>query len=298
MNSILEVKALEKKFKECVAVDGISFSVPMGICFGLLGPNGAGKTTTIEMLEGIVKPSGGEIIYHNFDDAKVGDKALYNHLGIQFQHTALQDFLTVAEVLDMFAKLYPKTADINELIEICDLQDFLDQDHRKLSGGQKQRMLLAVAMINDPQVIFLDEPTTGLDPHARRQFWKLIERVKKRNKTIILTTHYMDEAQMLCDEIVIMDRGKIIAKDSPDNLLAEHFDSGIIRLPVGNFTDVDKSVFQYSESNGFIDITTNEIEFTISQLIHLHVSLQGVQVKTPNLDDLFLKLTGSQLGES
>lgn len=298
MNSILEVKALVKKFKEIVAVDGISFDVPTGICFGLLGPNGAGKTTTIEMLEGIVNPTSGDIIYHNFGDAKVGDKSLYDHLGIQFQHTALQDYLTVAETLDMFAKLYPKTADIDELIKTCDLSEFLDQDHRKLSGGQKQRMLLAVAMINDPQVIFLDEPTTGLDPHARRQFWQLIERVKKLNKTIILTTHYMDEAQVLCDEIAIMDRGKIIAKDSPDNLLAEHFDSGIIRLPLDNFNDVDLSQFQSSQRNGFVDITTNEIELTISQLIDLKVSLHGLQVKTPTLDDLFLKLTGSQLGDS
>ena len=222
MNSILEVKTLVKKFKGVSAVDGISFSVPAGICFGLLGPNGAGKTTTIEMLEGIVKPTSGEIIYHNFGDAKVGDKALYNHLGIQFQQTSLQDYLTVKETLMMFAKLYPQTADIDQLIDLCDLSGFLDQDHRKLSGGQKQRMLLAVAMINDPQVIFLDEPTTGLDPHARRQFWALIQRVKAQRKTIILTTHYMDEAQVLCDEIVIMDKGKIIAKDSPDTLLATH----------------------------------------------------------------------------
>lgn len=297
MNSILEVKNLVKKFNTVTAVDGISFSVPSGICFGLLGPNGAGKTTTIEMLEGIVKPSSGEIRYGHLQNIQVGDKALYGYLGIQFQQTALQEHLTVAETLSMFAHLYDVSVDIQQLASLCELTEFIHQDHGQLSGGQKQRLLLAIALVNDPQVIFLDEPTTGLDPHARRQFWRLIQRIKAQDKTIILTTHYMDEAQILCDQIVIMDQGRIIAQDSPDQLLSHHFDRSIIRLPEHNVEQVDLNGFETMLRNGFIDITTNEIEQTISQLMALSVSLQGLQVKTPNLDDLFLKLTGSQLGE-
>lgn len=292
MKTVLEVKALSKNFKALNAVDGISFAVPQGICFGLLGPNGAGKTTTIEMMEGIIKPDGGEILFYG----KPFDKSIYNNLGIQFQHTALQDYLTVKETLDMFSALYPKTADLDELIGLCDLSELLDRDHRKLSGGQKQRLLLALALINDPKIIFLDEPTTGLDPHARRHFWDMIATIKGRNKTIILTTHYMDEAEYLCDDIVIMDKGKIIAHNSPQMLLNQHFNGAIIRLPEHNIEDFDMTNYQVSRRNGFVDIAAQQTEVTINHLIEQGISLQGLQVKTPNLDDLFLKLTGSQLG--
>lgn len=292
MKTVLEVKNLTKKYKNLTAVNGIDFAVPEGICFGLLGPNGAGKTTTIEMLEGLVKPTSGEVLVYG----QVADKSVYTSMGIQFQHTALQDFLTVKETLAMFADLYPKTADIEQLIELCDLSDILDQDHRKLSGGQKQRLLLALALINDPKVIFLDEPTTGLDPHARRQFWDLISAVKAQKRTILLTTHYMDEAEYLCDDIVIMEKGEIIAHDSPDKLLNTHFDGAIIRLPKENINGFTSPGVTIIERNGFVDMTTNEIESTISQLVEQGVSLRGLQVKTPNLDDLFLKLTGHQLG--
>lgn len=297
MNCVVEVKDLVKKFKSLCAVDGITFSVPEGVCFGLLGPNGAGKTTTIEMLEGLVVPTSGSIrLLGKQSNGKV-DKSIYNQLGIGFQHTALQDFLTVKETLNMFARLYPQTADIEELIRLCDLGEFLDRDHRKLSGGQKQRMLLALALINDPKIIFLDEPTTGLDPHARRQFWDLISSVKALNKTIILTTHYMYEAQQLCDDIVIMDKGKIIAHDSPENLLEQHFQGALIRLPEDNVSEIDMSDFEFTIRNGFINITATHVDQSVKQLMALGVSLNGLQIKTPNLDDLFLKLTGSQLGQ-
>ena len=299
MNCVVEVKDLVKKFKGLCAVDGISFAVPQGCCFGLLGPNGAGKTTTIEMMEGIVEPSSGEIhlfgkvLGKNFSFKQ--DKSIYNELGIQFQHTALPHFLTVAETLTMFTHLYPKTINVDELIHICGLGEFLHQDHRLLSGGQRQRMLLALTLINDPKLIFLDEPTTGLDPQARREFWDLISAVKALNKTIILTTHYMDEAQVLCDDIVIMDKGKIIAHDSPDNLLKQYFQEAIIRLPEENLANVDISHFHSTKRNNFIDIAVEQVDLSIKQLMSLGVSLQGLQVKTPNLDDLFLHLTNSRL---
>lgn len=291
MKTVLEVKTLSKNFKQLNAVDEISFSVGEGICFGLLGPNGAGKTTTIEMMEGLIKPTGGEILFYG----KAPDKSIYNNLGIQFQHTALQHHLSVQDTLNMFKALYEQTVELDELIELCELSPILSQDNRQISGGQRQRLLLALALINDPSIIFLDEPTTGLDPHARRLFWDLLSRIKKRNKTIILTTHYMDEAEYLCDEIAIMDKGKIIAHDSPEALLSQHFNGAIIRLPAGNLNGFDTDGYLTAKRNGFIDITAINTEQTITKLIAQGVSLQGLQVKTPNLDDLFVKLTGSQL---
>ena len=293
MKTVLEVKNLTKKFGALTAVDGIDFKVPEGVCFGLLGPNGAGKTTTIEMLEGIVEPSGGEILFYG----KPADKNVAQSLGIQFQSTALPAYLTVREVLRMFSSLYAHRRDLDELIELCELQDFVNRDNAKLSGGQRQRLLLAVALVNDPQILFLDEPTTGLDPHARRNFWDLINTIKAQNKTVLLTTHYMDEAEYLCDDIVIMDKGTIIAHDTPDQLLNHHFNGAIIRLPGANVDGKLLGDLVVTERNGFVDIAAPETELTINQLIQRGVSLQGLQVKTPNLDDLFLKLTGSQLGE-
>lgn len=230
MSVVIKVDKLTKQYKELTAVDGISFTVKQGTCFGLLGPNGAGKTTTIEMMEGLVKQSSGDIYF--FGEAI--NRKILREIGIQFQHTALQDFLTVEETLDMFCAFYPKVTDKAELMALCDLNDIANRDHKKLSGGQKQRLLLALALINDPKILFLDEPTTGLDPHARRNFWDLINKVKQQGKTVVLTTHYMDEAEYLCDDIVIMDKGKIIAHDSPQGLLSNHFSGAIIRLPLAN----------------------------------------------------------------
>ena len=227
MTTILEVKQLSKQFSDFYAVDKIDFKVSKGSCFGLLGPNGAGKTTTIEMLEGILAPSSGGILFND----KPITREDFQKLGIQFQHTALQDYLTVRETLTLFSSFYSKTLPTDDLIEQCQLAEFINVDHRKLSGGQKQRLLLALALINDPELIFLDEPTTGLDPHSRRLFWDLVNNIKAQGKTILLTTHYMDEAEYLCDQIAIMDKGKIIAMNSPENLLREHFKGALISLP-------------------------------------------------------------------
>ncbi len=190
--SVIEVKGLTKVYKGVSAVDNIDFSIEKGKCFGLLGPNGAGKTTTIEIMEGIISPTSGVVEYYG----KVASDDVSQQIGIQFQHTALQDFLTVKETLDLFTSFYQQTLSHEQLIELCDLTEFLDRDNRLLSGGQRQRLLLALALINDPDIIFLDEPTTGLDPQARRNFWQLIQNIKKRDKTVILTTHYMDEADV------------------------------------------------------------------------------------------------------
>ncbi|WP_206483830.1 ABC transporter ATP-binding protein [Thalassotalea sp. G2M2-11] len=291
--SVLDVKGLTKKYDDITAVDDISFSINKGQCFGLLGPNGAGKTTTIEIMEGIIAPSSGRIYY--YDQPMKAD--ISQQIGIQFQHTALQDFLTVKETLDLFTAFYTRTLSHQTLIDLCDLTEFLHRDNRLLSGGQRQRLLLALALINDPDIVFLDEPTTGLDPQARRNFWQLIENIKEKGKTIILTTHYMDEAEQLCDEVVIMDKGKIIESGCPEQLLAKHFTEVFIYLPLTELPQSLVGKCQWKVVGERVEITTDQVEQTLSTLIAAQVSLEGLHVKSANLDDLFLKLTGHSLRE-
>lgn len=291
MSTIVEVAKLTKIYGDLTAVDGISFQVNKGICFGLLGPNGAGKTTTIEMMEGLIKPSSGDISFFG----RALDKEALKQIGIQFQNTALQDYLTVKETLELFSSFYPNPAKLDEVMQLCDLHEIADRRHQKLSGGQKQRLLLGLALINDPQILFLDEPTTGLDPHARRNFWDLISNIKAKGKTIILTTHYMDEAEYLCDEIVIMDQGKIIAQNTPQKLLTDHFSGAIIRLPLENLGEVAPDEIGRQFGQHHVDIEAQDVEKVISELLQKGIKLEGLQVKSANLDDLFIKLTGHQL---
>ena len=291
MTNLLEAIDLVKQFPGVRAVDGISFEVRRGQCFGLLGPNGAGKTTTMEMLEGISRPLSGQVLYQG----RRLDRDYREAIGIQFQTTALQDFQTVRESLHMFTNLYQRSADIDELIDLCNLDDILDRDTRKLSGGQRQRLLLAIALVNDPSLVFLDEPTTGLDPQARRNFWGLIETVLQRGKTVVLTTHYMEEAQSLCDEIVIVDKGRIIARGSPASLVRQHLPAVIARLPL-NAWPSDRALPENSElRNGFIEMFGDEEHALLEQLESSGANLGELKIEAPNLEDLFLKLTGHAL---
>ncbi len=248
MTTALEARKLVKKYPGVLAVDGVSFSVPEGSCFGLLGPNGAGKTTTVEMIEGVTRPSSGEVYYYG----EVAGARFRQETGIQFQNTALQDHITVRETLEMFRSLYSRHADLDHIIEQCSLGELVDRDNRKLSGGQRQRLLLAVALVNRPRLVFLDEPTTGLDPQARRNFWALVQNIREEGATIVLTTHYMDEAHVLCDEVAIMDEGKIVTQGAPEDLLFERYGDKLIHLPHG-------------------------------------------EIRRPNLEDLFLDMTGHSL---
>ena len=299
MSVAISVQELTKKYKDITAVDNITFTVEQGHCFGLLGPNGAGKTTTIEIMEGIISPTAGHVIYKGKEyQGKKVDETISQQIGIQFQHTALQDFLTVKETLNLFSSFYQHTLAQEKIIELCDLKDFLNRDNRLLSGGQRQRLLLALALINDPEIIFLDEPTTGLDPHARRNFWQLIKNIKAQDKTIILTTHYMDEAEQLCDDIVIMDQGKIIEAGTPLQLLDRHFSEVFIYLPAEQVPSDLVEQNRWHNIAGRIEITTANIEQTLALLMSSKVSLAGLQVKSANLDDLFLHLTGHSLRES
>lgn len=293
MQAVIRVENLTKSYKEVVAVDNINFSIEKGRCFGLLGPNGAGKTTTIEIMEGIIKATKGQVYYYD----KPVDESMSQQIGIQFQHTALQDYLTVQETLDLFTSFYEHTVDHKELIALCDLNEFLERDNRLLSGGQRQRLLLALALINDPDIVFLDEPTTGLDPQARRNFWQLIKNIKARNKTVVLTTHYMDEAQQLCDDVLIMDHGKVIESGTPRSLLAKHFSDVFIYLPEEQIPQALCHQNGWKVYDQQVEIATNDVEKTLALLLEEQVSLTGLHVKSPNLDDLFLKLTGHSLRE-
>lgn len=289
--NIIQVEHLSKRFKRLKAVDDISFSVKRGQCFGLLGPNGAGKSTSIEMLEGITEKDSGTILFNG----KPMDRNSLVRVGIQFQNTALQDSLTCRETLDLFSALYPTPLNAETLIEMCQLQAFVDTDHRKLSGGQRQRLLLALALVNNPDILFLDEPTTGLDPQARRHFWDLINHIKDRGKTILLTTHYMDEAEYLCDHIAIMNAGKIIAEGAPETLLQEHLPGAIIQLAHQELPELPGT--RISEYQNQIRLTTNHLQHTLKLLLESDLELSNMQIKTANLDDLFLKLTGHGLTE-
>jgi ABC-2 type transport system ATP-binding protein len=290
--NILEVQHLTKHYKQLTAVNDISFTVKQGICFGLLGPNGAGKTTTLEMIEGLTTPSAGTILYKGTPRSS----DFSQQVGIQFQQTALMDFLTVQETLQLFASLYQHPVDLAELAQTCQLQEFLHHDATKLSGGQRQRLLLALALVNNPDLVFLDEPTTGLDPQSRRHFWQLVESIKAKGKTIILTTHYMDEAQKLCDELLIIDKGQIIDQGSPEALLSKHFSFKRLLLAQQD-AQFDKQQCPFSLEKHGDDwvILSEQIEPTLAWLMAQGVSLQSLRIEQPNLEDLFIKLTGHRL---
>jgi len=290
--TILEIRRLEKFFPGVKAVDGVSFSIEKGICFGLLGPNGAGKTTTIEVIEGIQKPGTGEILYRG----KSLGRNFKEESGIQFQNTELPQYLTVREVLDLFRSFYRKAASLESLVELCHLAEILDRDNGKPSGGQKQRLLLAMALANDPEFLFLDEPTTGLDPQARRHVWEIIRSVKARGKTIVLTTHYMDEAELLCDIIAIMDHGKIIAMGTPESLLKQHRFGNTITLQ-GDIDDTRMEGFPYRwfRTDGSLEIHTDSLNECIGELMRRGIDLGSLSVRSPNLEDLFIHLTGHNL---
>ncbi len=292
MAPILEIIDLEKHYPEVRAVDGVSFAIEPGECFGLLGPNGAGKTTTIEVVEGILTPTGGSVLYKG----KPRGASFKEEIGIQLQNTELPQFLTVRETLEMYRRLYNRRADMDYLITACRLEDILKRDNRKISGGQKQRLLLAIALANDPELIFLDEPTTGLDPQARRHLWDIVQSIKKERKTIVITTHYMEEAQLLCDTVAIMDQGKIIAMGGPDALVNEHCKGASIVFK-GNLDEAKLSAVpcRWFRVEDWIEIQTEELDTCLHRLMEAGIDLSGMTVRLQNLEDLFLKLTGRQL---
>ncbi len=292
MPVILQVASLVKRFGALTAVDDVSFAIEEGTCFGLLGPNGAGKTTTIEMMEGIKTPDAGTVLYRG---EPLGER-FRNEAGIMFQTTALQEFITVREIMLQFSRFYPEAASIDDLAERYALGEFLHQDSRRLSGGQKQRLLLAMAQINRPKILFLDEPTTGLDPQSRRNLWRQVQEIREQGATVLLTTHYMEEAYELCDEIAIMDHGRIIAHDAPDALLAAHFNDVVVQLREADIPrEIGEREFAAIYRNDSAHIVTGDVNATIRRLLDCGVPLDRLRIRARNLEDLFLELTGQEL---
>lgn len=302
----LEVKDLKKYYGKTKAVNGISFSVAENEIFGILGPNGAGKTTTLEMIEGLRKPDAGDIkvcsipVWPNPTRTK-------QMIGVQLQSTALFDYLTVKETIRLFAALYNisfSRQEVTKILEEVGLSEKISARVNELSGGQQQRLSIALALVNNPKIIFLDEPTTGLDPQARRRLWQIIQKIKSEGKTVVLTTHYMEEAQVLCDRVAIMDHGKIISLDTPDGLIRSlGADSKISflcqqKLPAEKITNLP-AVSEYNWQDSEHTLFTKEPQLTIRTLFELAekegVKIEDIRVSGANLEDVFLHLTGRGL---
>ena len=249
MNVMVEVRGLKKRYGDKMAVDGVGFKVKKGEIFGILGPNGAGKTTTLEMMETLRPIDEGTVLIDGIDVAKNPDKIKYL-IGVQPQTPAFQDKTKLTEVIEMFAAAYGEKVDVMSFLRDVDLEEKAGSYVESLSGGQKQRLSITTALVHGPKVFFLDEPTTGLDPQARRHLWELIEQVRKKGISVIMTTHYMDEAEMLCDRIAVMDNGKIVAIDTPKNLVKQLLERGFKK---------EQHVEQANLEDVFIDLTGKDL---------------------------------------
>ena len=302
----LRVRALRKVYKDVVAVSDLDLEVPAGECFGLLGPNGAGKTTTIEICEGLTARDSGdvEVLGMRWEtDARV----LKQRLGIQLQETQLSEKLTVEETVRLFRSFFDKGPAPEHVIALVQLEEKRRARVGALSGGQKQRLALACALVGEPEILFLDEPTTGLDPQARRQLWDLIEEFKRAGRTILLTTHYMDEAERLCERVGIMDHGKIIALGSPRELVAsigvEHVvefsvDGGAQRLDLAELRGIE-GVRDARADNGVVRMQVTALHRAVpallEELVRRGVRLTELRTHSATLEDVFVTLTGRHL---
>ncbi|MDQ1910114.1 ABC transporter ATP-binding protein [Paenibacillus sp. GD4] len=311
---IIEVEGLVKRYGDFMAVRGIHFQVLQGEVFGLLGPNGAGKTTTMEMIEGLRKPDGGIAKVAGFDTQTALNR-VKEVIGVQLQSTSLFELLKVKEIMNMYASFYKRSLSVDMLLEQMILTDKANSRVKGLSGGQKQRLAIALALLNDPKVVFLDEPTTGLDPQARRTLWDIILKLKQAGKTVVLSTHYMEEAHVLCDRICLMDRGEIIALDTPRNLVSGlQSDSAIeFRLPElpEDPSDIDRLLKRLGEL-GEVKRAERRNEVFVLHTDHLQTSLlefiqfteretlkfQELQTRSATLEDVFLQMTGRSLREA
>ena len=307
--AVLRVRDLRKAFRDVVAVGGLDLEIHAGECFGLLGPNGAGKTTTIEICEGLTPRDSGDVELlgmHWETDAH----ALKQRLGIQLQETQLSDKLTVEETVRLFRSFFRKGPSPDQVIALVQLEEKRRARIGTLSGGQKQRLALACALVGDPELLFLDEPTTGLDPQARRQLWDLIEEFKRAGRTILLTTHYMDEAERLCERVGIMDRGKVIALGSPRDLVAsigvEHVvefsvDGAAPQLDVAELRAID-GVRDARVDNGIVRMQVTALHRAVpallAELVRRGIPLTELRTHSATLEDVFVTLTGRHLRDA
>ncbi|MGD6818016.1 ABC transporter ATP-binding protein [Metabacillus sp. 113a] len=304
--SIISVKDLVKTYGDFTAVNGITFEVHKGEVFGVLGPNGAGKTTTLEMLVGLRKPDRGAADIGGFDVVR-DLKNVKEVIGVQLQSTTLFELLTVEEILHLYASFYKKHIPIEPLIKDMLLTDKTNSRIKSLSGGQKQRLAIALALVHDPWIIFLDEPTTGLDPQARRTLWDIIFKLKEKGKTVVLTTHYMDEAHVLCDRIAIMDQGDLIALDTPEELVRSLHSENAVEFRFeeeGAELDLDRieGVKQVGSQKDATILYTDQLQATLTSLIQRAdergLKLADLQIRTATLEDVFIHMTGRSLREA
>ena len=288
----ISVRDLHKSYGDLKAVRGIDLEVSTGEVFALLGPNGAGKTTTVEVLEGHRKKTSGEVSVLGHDPGR-NERAFKERIGIVLQETGIERFLTVAEAIDLFRSYYPNPRPVDEVIEVVGLQEKRDTRVLKLSGGQQRRLDVAIGLAGDPELLFLDEPTTSFDPNARRAAWTMIENLKTLGKTVFLTTHYMDEAQRLADEVAIIVGGKIVAKGSPATLSAKgEFPTRITFIRNG---DALPDIPGVTADGDHVEIETKDSVDTLSCLTawakERNEPLTGLQVGPPTLEDIYIELT-------
>jgi ABC-2 type transport system ATP-binding protein len=300
--TVIDVRNLVKSYNHKTAVNNVSFAVKQGEIFGVLGPNGAGKTTTLEMIEGIRTPDSGTAILAGLDIRRQ-KRAVQRIIGVQLQATALFPELTLLETLRFFSSIYPKGMDPRQLLSDVRLEEKARDHPQNLSGGQRQRLALALALVNDPKVIFLDEPTAGLDPQSRRMLWDIVLKLREQGKTILITTHYMDEAQILCDRIAIMDGGQIIALDTSAGLINRlgaqaTIDCRLDRKATSSDIRELPGVTGVRRANERFMVYTTEMQPTLEALLtyaaQRSIPMTDLQVRTPTLEDVFLDLTGRE----
>ncbi|ACZ83306.1 ABC transporter ATP-binding protein [Streptosporangium roseum] len=295
--AVIEVTGLRKRYADLTVLDGVSFSVEEGEIFGILGPNGTGKTTAVECVEGLRRPDGGSIRVLGLDPVKDG-RELREQIGVQLQHTQLPENIKVWEALDLYASFYAKPRDWRELLEEWGLAGKRDARFGKLSGGQKQRLFIALALVGDPRVAFLDELTTGLDPQARRTTWELIKRVRASGVTVVLVSHFMDEVEELCDRVAVFDRGRVVAIDTPAGLI-----DGIDAEHHMRFTLMSGDLVELGELPGVTGVSRDGNRVVVrgrgdfatavtAQLARHHILVSDLRIDKRTLDDAFVALTG------
>jgi len=307
MDAVIRVEGLRKAYGATLAVDGLSFEVQPGEIFGMVGPNGAGKTTTIECLEGLRKPDAGRVRVLGLDPQRDG-RALREQVGMQLQHSNLPDRMRVWEALDLYASFYPRTVDWKALLVELGLEEKRNTPFAKLSGGQKQRLFIALALLLDPQLVFLDELTTGLDPQARHAIWDLVREVRARGKTVLLSTHFMEEAERLCDRVAILDHGRIVALDTPAALIrALGAEERVVFSPQrprpADFVQGLSGRVRLEGQGEWVivhaqnDRTAPLVGEVVGQLSGRGIPFRDLRTEQPNLEDVFLRLTGRKVRE-
>jgi len=301
MNSAVRIEHLRKSYGPILAVDDISFEVREGEIFGVVGPNGAGKTTTIECLEGVRKADGGRIEVLGMDPVR-GERPLRQRIGVQLQQSALPARIKVWEALDLFSSLFDHATDWHALLDRLGLHEKLNAPFAKLSGGQKQRLFIALALLNDPELIFLDELTTGLDPQARRSMWDLVREIRDQGRTVLLTTHFMEEAERLCDRVAIMDHGRVVALDSPSNLIRSHGAENRIVFTIEASCETQlRALSGVSRVDRVRDRITVQgsgdglVGDVVGLLSANKLAFRDLRTEHSTLEDVFLALTGREM---